>query len=193
MTTPETRNSGGLATEELISRIRAGSIEFYEELIRRYQPDVLRVVNAMLYDRNATQDLAQQVFVNAYLHLNGFDESRDFGPWIRTIARNAVREHLRRTSRHNRRLQVYAEILEVRLADNERAAEYEDRLHELLAVCLKKLPERSATTVRMRYQQGWSFEQMATNMGTSAGALRNLLSRVRAKLRECIEKEGVGE
>lgn len=173
MTTPETRNSGGLATGALILRVRAGGIEFYAELIRRYQPVVLRVVSAMLYDRNATQELAQNVLVDAYLHLDGFDESRDFGPWIRTIARNAVREHLRKTSRYSRRLQVYADTLEARLADDGRASEHEEHLRELLAICLGKLPDRLAAIVSMRYQQGRSFEQMAANLGTFAGALRS--------------------
>jgi len=31
------------------------------------------------------------VFVNAFLHLADFELGRDFGAWLRTIARNAVR------------------------------------------------------------------------------------------------------
>ncbi|MCK5804645.1 MAG: sigma-70 family RNA polymerase sigma factor [Lentisphaeria bacterium] len=188
-----TRNMADLATGELILRVRAGRIEFYEELVRRYQPEVLRVINTMLYNRSATEELAQQVFVNAYLHLDGFDENRDFGPWIRTIARNAVREHLRTTSRYAHRLQAYADTLNVRFADNDHATDYEDGLRERLAVCLEKLPERSGVVIQMRYHQGWSFAQIAASLGTPEGALRNLLCRTRAKLRQCMERGGGSE
>ncbi|MBT3285978.1 MAG: sigma-70 family RNA polymerase sigma factor [Victivallales bacterium] len=193
MSKPKARNSDDPATGELIARVQAGDIEFYEEVVRRYQTSVLQVVSGMLYDRNNTEELAQQVFVNAYLHLDSFDVARDFGPWIRTIARNAVREHLRTTSRYTRRLEAYATILEVQLAGNDRAAAREERLREQLAHCLGKLSERSAALVQMRYQKRQSFADMARGLGTSAGALRNQLSRTRAKLRACIEKAGGAE
>jgi RNA polymerase sigma-70 factor, ECF subfamily len=193
MSKPKAGTLDDLATGELISRVQAGHIEFYEELIRRYQTNVLQVVSGMLYDRNNTEELAQQVFVNAYLHLDSFDVQRDFGPWLRTIARNAVREHLRNTSRYARRLEAYADILDVRFADNDRAAAHEERLREQLARCLGKVSERSAALVQMRYQQSQSYDEMAGKLGTSAGALRNQLSRTRAKLRTCIEKAGGDE
>ena len=193
MTTPEAGKTSDLATGELISRVQAGHVDFYEELVRRYQTSVLQVVSGMLYERNDTEELAQQVFVNAYLHLDSFDVKRDFGPWIRTIARNAVREHLRTTSRYTRRLEAYAVTLDARFADSDRATAHEERLREQLARCLGKLSERSATLVQMRYQKSQSYDEIAGQLGTSAGALRNQLSRTRAKLRACIGKAGGAE
>jgi len=190
MSKPKAGNPDDLATGELIARVQAGQIELYEELVRRYQTSILQVVSGMLYDRNDTEELAQQVFVNAYLHLDSFDVERDFGPWIRTIARNAVRERLRTNSRYARRLEAYADVLEVRLADNDRAAAHQESLRERLTHCLGKLSERSATLVQMRYQQSQRYDEMADRLGTSAGALRNQLSRTRAKLRACIEQAG---
>ena len=98
-------------------------------------------------------------------------------------------EALRKQSRYNRRLKTYGEMLSARLAENQRAASDEQTLMESLQSCLGRLPEREATAVRLRYEQRKTFEDIAAVLGTSSGAIRNLLCRARARLRECIERE----
>ena len=179
-----------MPVDELIGLILAGRTECYGEIIRRYQPDVLRVVQALLYDRGPTEDLVQDVFVNAYFALPRFQRGADFGPWIRSIARNAVREQLRRQVRYDRRLQTYGEILAARLADDRAAAAREERLGDALQKCLDRLSERQAEAIRLRYHQGKAFHDVAAILGSSPGAVRNLLCHARASLRECLAREG---
>ena len=174
-----------LTTDELISAVRAGQTGFYAEIIGRYQHSVLRIVSAMLYDRSSTEDMVQQVFVNAYQHLDRFELGRDFGSWIHMIARNVVRESLRRASRYDAHLKVYAEVLAARW-DDDRSDEYEQGLNAALDDCLKKLADRAAKVVRLRYHEAWDCEQIAQELKTSPGAVRNVLCRARAQLRECL-------
>lgn len=177
-----------LATDDLIRLVRSGRKDYLEEIVGRYQRDVLRIVTATLYDRSQTEDLVQQVFVNAFVHLADFEIGRDFGAWLRTIARNAVREHLRKNARYDRRLKMYGEMVIGRWEDVEQADEFDESLHRALQDCLRRLPDKAAEAVRLRYHEGLDFAAIAARMDSSAGALRNLLSRVRVRLRECIER-----
>ena len=177
-----------LTTDELVRLVRGGRTDYFEEIVDRYQRDVLRIVTATLYDRNQSEDLVQQVFVNAFMHLADFQTGRDFGAWLRTIARNAVREHLRKNARYERRLKVYGELLSHRWEDEDRAQEFDESLRRALEDCLQRLPDKAAQAVRLRYHGGLDYAAMATSMDSSSGALRNLLSRVRVRLRECIER-----
>jgi len=189
MTDSRPSESTDTPTGELIAGVRDGRIELFEQIVRRYQQDVLSVVCAMLYDRSATEDLVQQVFVNVYRSLDTFEMDRDFGPWIRTIARNAVREQLRKSARYAKRLETYANMLETSLIDETSTEESQQRMQASLDRCLDKLPERARTIVQLRYSARRSFDDIAADWKTSAGALRNLLSRTRTKLRECIEED----
>lgn len=175
--------------DEIVSRILRGETELYEEIIRRFQHDVFRIVSALLYDRSATEDVTQQVFLNVYVNLQRFELGRDFGAWIRTVARNSVREELRKRFRYDRRLKAYGEMLDARF-DGDRSTDlYEETRREALADCLQELEDKSARAVQMRYVEGKAFTQIATAMETSSGAVRNLLLRVRVKLRKCVESK----
>jgi len=186
--TSDPQQVSDLTTDELVQLVRGGNTDYYEEIVNRYQRETLRIVSFALYDRSQTEDIVQQVFVNAFVHLADFELGRDFGAWLRTIARNAAREHLRNSARYDRRLKAYGDLMSHRWADDERAVEFDESLRRALQDCLQRLPDKAAQAVRLRYHEGLDYAALAARMNSSAGALRNLLSRVRVRLRECIER-----
>jgi RNA polymerase sigma-70 factor (ECF subfamily) len=171
----------------LIRRIRGGETECFAEVIRRFEQPVWRVVAAMLQDFDRSREMLQQVFVNAYVHLDQFQFGRDFEAWIKEIARNCVRQELRRTARQSAHLEGYRLHLEQAWSVAATAESQEARYLEALANCREQLPERSAQAITWRYEQGRSFEEIAKQLSTTRDAVEKLLSRARLLLRECIE------
>ena len=171
-----------------VEQVLAGDVEAYERLVRAYQLKIWRVVAYAMRDRTATEDLVQQVFVQAYLNLDRYDPARDFGVWIRTIARNLVRNELRRSSRETRWLRRYHEFVTL-LWENSAAAEQADQsMREDLEDCRKKLSENASEALSMRYEQGMGFEQIAGILGRTVAATRQMLARIRIALRRCVEE-----
>lgn len=173
-------------TDEIVARVRAGDVEAFSPLVREHQESVWRTVSFVLADRALAEDLVQQAFVDAYRKLGGFRDGGDFGAWVRGIARNLVRQELRRRGREERRLDVYREHLEAREDGEADARELE--LHAALARCRDQLPEDSRTALAMRYERGLDFSEIAEEMGRTLGGARQLLQRVRGNLRRCIEQ-----
>lgn len=56
--------------DRILGRVRSGDTDAYEQLVRRCQSEVWRVVAGVLHDIRETEDLVQQTFVNAYFHLD---------------------------------------------------------------------------------------------------------------------------
>ncbi len=171
----------------LVRRVRSGEVEVYAEIVRRFERPVWRVAAAMLQDFEQSREIMQQVFVEAYLHLDQYQLGRDFESWIKTIARNQVRQELRRLSRESNRLDVYRESLLQRLQNDEMAQQHEEAYLDALARCREKLPRRSAEALHLRYGEGQSFGDIASRLKTTKTAVEKLLSRIRLTLRECIE------
>jgi RNA polymerase sigma-70 factor (ECF subfamily) len=177
------------SVDDIIARVLSGETDAYAEIVRRYQNEAWKTAAAALHDVQTTESLVQQAFVNAYLHLDRFRPGGDFAVWIKAVTRNVVRQELRRRARQDRRLDGYREHLLARLSDDT-AAERRGRDYEAaLADCRRSLAESVDRALDMRYAEGWDFERIAGELGRTVSATRQLLNRVRATLRECIEKK----
>ena len=171
----------------VVARVLKGEIDAYETIVRAYQREVWKVVTAMLFDARGAEDLVQRSFVSAYQHLHQFQPGRDFGAWLKEIARNQVRQELRRASREDRRLELYrSQVLQVSEAAS--ASSAEEGLEEALRQCAERLPPSSAKVLELRYVLGRNFGEIAALIGRTVEASRQHLARIRLSLRECIEK-----
>jgi RNA polymerase sigma-70 factor (ECF subfamily) len=175
--------------EKIIKKIMEGDIDAFAEIIRMYQKDVWKVVAAMLRSRELTEELVQETFINAYTHLDQFETDKEFSPWLKAIARNVVREKLRKRSKQSERFSVYFTHLQTQIENEEKYAEHRSRLAEALLKCREKLSPFSRELLDMRYKHTVSFEKIALHIDRTLKATRQLLSRIRIKLKNCIERQ----
>jgi RNA polymerase sigma-70 factor (ECF subfamily) len=180
MNTPE--------TDSIVTRVLAGDLDAFELLVRSYQQEVWKVVSATLFNRQKAEDLVQTTFVNAYHHLDRYEAGRDFGAWLKEIARNEVRQEIRRSLREDRRLQLYQQQL-VRDYDEPAESSQQALREEALSHCKERLPAASERLVSLRYDSGLNFEEIAARIGRNVEATRQQLARIRLALRECIKRQ----
>jgi RNA polymerase sigma-70 factor (ECF subfamily) len=189
----DTEHPGGPATPEadrVVEEVLAGDTEAFAGLVKLFQESVWRIAAATLRDRDATENLVQQVFVDAYLHLDQYEPGTDFGAWIRTVARNRLRKELRTAARQDRRLATYRERLAERLrAEAGDRHDDADAYVAALRGCRAGLGPRDAALLRMRYERGMSFEAIAERQGQTPEAVQRMISRIRFRLRDCIQKK----
>lgn len=175
--------------EGVIARVLAGDIQAYAELVRRHQREVWRVVAFALRDRAGTEDLVQQTFVVAYRELDRYDAERDFGAWLRGIARNLARQELRRKAREDRRMSGYLKHLEATAGSDEEADDREQALRVALADCRKQLSDAARRALELRYDRALDFNAVAETIGRTVAGARQLLWRTRLQLRDCIQEK----
>jgi RNA polymerase sigma-70 factor (ECF subfamily) len=188
----DTENAGPASREadRIVEEVLAGDTEAFAGLVRLFQESVWRIAAAMLRDRDATENLVQQVFVDAYLHLDQYVLGTDFGAWIRTVARNRLRKELRTAAREDRRLALFRERLVERLRA-EAVGHHDDSDAYLAALrgCRQLLTARDAALLKMRYESGMSFEAIAARQGQTPEAVQRMISRIRFRLRDCIQNK----
>lgn len=164
-----------------------GDTQAFAGLIRLYESDVWRIAATLVRDWEATESLVQQAFVDAYNHLHQYRLGTDFGAWIRTLTRNRLRKEFRTLSRAERRLAIYREQLAERLRTEEAGRDDSDLYLAALKSCREQLPDDEAALLRLRYERGLSFEAIADRRETTAAAVQRAISRIRLRLRVCIE------
>src|ERR687886_719699 len=85
-----------LSDNELVERARVGDVRSYEELVRRYERLVGRVIYPYAGREAAVEDLVQETFLRAYDRLDTFNPEYRFKTWLLAIANNLGIDALRR-------------------------------------------------------------------------------------------------
>ena len=92
--------SGSNDTDEaLVDRARARDSAAFELLMRRHNQRVYRVVRSVLRDTDDIEDVIQQAYVQAFLHLDQFGGAARWSTWVCRIAINEALARLRQRGR----------------------------------------------------------------------------------------------
>ena len=166
--------------------------ELFVEQVREHHAGLRGFVRALGVDPLWVDDVAQEAFIVAYNRLDEYDHERDFGAWLRGIARNRVINERRKNARRKR---ILSDNLTDVLVSTSSVAEEEEReigdngLAKMKALkeCIATLPEKSLQMMRSRYEDDLSARDIAERYGMKPPAVRKALERVRASLRKCME------
>jgi RNA polymerase sigma-70 factor (ECF subfamily) len=174
--------------DDVLELVRQGDVRAALRcLMQRHGAAVYRYCRAELRDATLADDVQQQVFLEAFRDLPRFGRVSTLRIWLFGIARHRVLDavkHRRRTQRHFEDREV-ADRLDPRPSPAE--AIDEARLRELVTISLARLTEDARTAVLLRFQQGFTFEEMAQICGERAGTLHARVARALPLLRAMIE------
>lgn len=166
---------------------KAGDQDALDWLIRCHQGRIRAFIGVRLTDASMVDDLAQDAFIIACDRIGTFDEAQPFYPWLRGIAHNVLRHHLRK----RRSATVDPHDLESLLADA--ALAHADQMGDneqqetALRECLTRLSGTTARTVQAHYFDDRTLATIAAEQGRTAKAVGVMLVRARQWLRACVE------
>lgn len=174
---------------QLLGAIAQGDGEAFAAFYSRHLPAVVAFLLRGTQDREATADLAAEVFAAVLLASHRFrDDGGQAGPWVLGIARNKLR-----LSRRRRRIEAAARrrlgFEPVGLDDA--ALERVERLADQGAAVqlMDSLPRHEREAVRLRVLEEASYEQIAGQLRCSELVVRKRVSRGLARLRERVEEQ----
>lgn len=174
----------------LVAASRAGDRIAFGELVILHQRSVRVCVALRMNNSHEAEDLAQEAFVIAWRRLPDFDPEARFGPWVRGIAINLVRNHRRKHRAQPVGGSTELEALITARQDGDPRAEdsHQDTL-AALGACLGQLDSANRDLVRLRYEEAVSIEDLSSQLRAQPSTLTMRLHRLRALLRSCIERK----
>ena len=180
--------SHALPDVEVVRLVIAGETGLFEILMRRYNQRLYRVARAILKDDDEVEDVMQQAYVNAYMHLDQFAERASFSTWLTKIAVHEALARARRRSASGFHGGVDPDdetMTHVRESapDPEHQA-FATQLRSLLESAIDSLPERHRVVFTLREIEGLSTAETAECLGISEENVKTRLHRARAMLRD---------
>ncbi|MEP6617800.1 MAG: sigma-70 family RNA polymerase sigma factor [bacterium] len=162
-----------------VQRAISGDQAAMRALWTRHAPHIDVVVRRLVgQDPDLAADVAQEVWIQIFRALPGFRGDAQFGTWAHRIAVNRTLNALRRSRRTS--------SLEVDVEDDSASVEPEAE-RALLAASIEeaaaKLSPGARTVFLLHDVEGYTHEEIAVELGITAGGSKSQLFKARAKLR----------
>ena len=170
-----------------MARIREGDMEAFRLLVETHQARVIGTISKMLGSDAESEDLAQQVFIRVWKSASRYQPTAKFTTWLFRITRNLVFNELRRKRHiveHSEEIPEPAERVE---KEPDRVL-LEGELQKAIQEAINELPESQRMAIILRRYEDMSYEDIAKVMETTVPAVKSILFRARAELRDRLAK-----
>jgi RNA polymerase sigma-70 factor, ECF subfamily len=171
-----------MATDFLtIQRAIEGDERALRALWSQHAPHIDAVVRRLAGDPDLAEDIAQEVWIQIFRALPSYRGESQFGTWAHRIAVNRTLNALRRT----RRLTKIETDIEEETVSVEHGGE-QAMLRSVIDAAAAKLSPGARTVFLMHDVEGYTHEEIATELGITPGGSKSQLFKARAKLRRLL-------
>src|SRR5499427_3647163 len=181
----------------LVREAQAGNRAAFEELVHRYDRDVLRLALNLMRRTEDARDVYQEAFLKVYRNLHRFRFECSFYTWLYRIVTNVCLDHLRRRQARpeDQAPELHPTHYEEGIADfferqkEQRPSADPERhligkeIQKRLACAMERLSPRERVVFEMKHYQGLKLRAIGDALGTSEETVKNSLFRATRKLR----------
>jgi RNA polymerase sigma-70 factor (ECF subfamily) len=196
MKTSYTLSINTLSDTALVTATKRGDPWAFEELVLRHKQRVLAVAQRITNNREDAEDVAQESFHKAFLHLDAFQEKSRFSTWLTRIAMNEAFMLLRRRrgvvevlpENHDDDMKSGLEAFVDQSPNPEESCSQRER-KQLLTEAINRLGPAIRTAILLRDIEERSVKETAQILGASITAVKARVFQGRRKLRRSLNTE----
>jgi len=171
---------------DLARRLRERDAGAMRELYDHYGRLIYSLIQRMVRNSAAAEDLVQETFLRIWNRIPAFDQERGaLGPWVLTVARNRAIDYLRSSDGR-----MSAGTLDLdRLEHPGQFCDFDNRALSLdrarmLKEAFEKLTPNQKTVIELAYYEGLSQTEMADRMQQPLGTIKTWVRSALKVLRE---------
>jgi RNA polymerase sigma-70 factor, ECF subfamily len=168
-----------LVDEEIVRRVLEGETSLFELIVRRYNQRLFRTTRAILRDDHAAEDVMQEAYLRAFVHLDQFAGDAKFSTWLTKIAVYEALGRLRRAKTHD---ELPEELMNS--SDNPERNAYSGELKAAMESAVDSLPPLYRGVFVMRELEEMSVAETADCLGITQESVKTRLHRARTLLRK---------
>ncbi len=181
-----------MTDRELIGEIKNGSPQAFRELVVQYQDMVMNTCYGFLRDTTDAEDMAQEVFLEAYQSLHAFRAEARLSTWLYRIAANKSLNLVKKNKRKRWFSSIQAmlgsekeapQLADDKTRDPQTDLEQQERVR-VIHQAIETLPESQKVAFTLSKYEDLSYQEIAEVMGTTISAVESLLNRAKKNLQK---------
>jgi len=180
--------------EELVGLVVGGAVDWFEELITRYQPRVFGMARKYFRNESDVEDVVQTIFTKTFQKLGSYKGTAPFEHWFMRLSVNTCYDALRR--RRNRPEHTISDMLfddenwQDRLGNIPSGDDPEglEQARELVHTVLDQVSDRARIVLTLQELEGRSIREISGITGWSVSLVKVQAFRARKEMRVAVER-----
>ncbi len=180
---------------DLMLRVKVGEIRSFEILVGRHQRPLINYFFRMTWDRQAAEDMAQEVFIRIYNHAKDYEPQAKFTTYMYRVARNLWIDKIRHEGHAPRTVSLDAPVDSEGdtfhdVVSNDSPAPDARMDKEERAVMVRKaietLPEEQQQVLLLAESKGMKYQEVAEVLGIPLGTVKSRMHAAMLKLKDLL-------
>jgi len=183
---------------QLIQLAKGGDQRAYASLMNRYRGNIHQTIYKMVHNRDDAEDLTLEAFGKAFRKLSSYSPTYAFSTWLFRIAINNCIDHIRKKKLITMSIDdtfepdgdtYYSDYLRADDRNPEEQIIYQQR-KQVTRDMVNQLSEKYRLMIELRYFEGLSYDEIATELDIPLGTVKAQLFRAKEMLYELLQKPG---
>lgn len=175
-----------IADDDLLEAVSQGDESALAALYDRYRLILFGLILRILHDRQESEDVLQETFLQVWRRAEDFDPSRGRAfTWLVTIARSRALDRVRRLGPRSRFVEADEQPVNDKVIDTAQELVKSEQ-GEIVRQALRGLPEEQRRTLLLAYFEGLTQAEIAERLGDPLGTVKTRMRSGLIKLRELL-------
>ncbi|MFL0247561.1 RNA polymerase sigma factor [Candidatus Clostridium stratigraminis] len=169
---------------KLVLEILKGNIDSFNILVNKYELSILRFVYNTVKDKEAAEDITQEVFITVYNKLYTFNKEYKFSNWLYQIARNKCIDYIRKYKRvYEANVEEVGEMVSKEISP-EQSTEFKE-VKKLVEGFIETLSDTDKQIILLRYSdENMTFSDIAEVLRLGESVVKKRYYKTRERFRE---------
>lgn len=171
----------------LVERAQGGDQHAFDQLVRKYQRKLERLLSRFIRDSAEVEDVAQEAFIKAFRALPSFRGESAFYTWLYRIGINTAKNYLVSVGRRaptstefdTDEAEGFEDASQLRDINTPESLLLSKQIGETVNAAMESLPEELRVAIVLREIEGHSYEEIAEMMDCPIGTVRSRIFRAR--------------
>ncbi|MHA6488795.1 RNA polymerase sigma factor SigM [Bacillus cabrialesii] len=150
-----------------------------DEIYQMYMNDVYRFLLSLTKDKHLAEDLLQETFMRAYIHIHSYDHSK-VKPWLFQVARNAFIDYVRK---HKKEVTISDDLIGSLFQSAVQSPAHQVEIKEVLTGYMSELPDNYREALTLYYLKELNYKEASHIMNISEANFKSVLFRARQRLK----------
>ena len=173
--------------KEQYEKFLSGSNEAFEKLVIAYKDGLILFINRLIQNITIAEDIAQDVFVEVYVHKERYNLNMSFKTYLYTIGRNKAVDYIRKNEKMIF-VDEYPESVKEEISLEEKVISDEEK--QILYKAIKQLKKEYQIALVLIDLEDITYADAAKILNKTNGQLKVLIHRARKSLAKVLSREG---